>query len=151
MTERQLQSLVDRNDVHDVLVRCAIGQDAHDWQAVADCFEPDATYLHPGGRIEGSDGIVERARAALTPLDASQHLLGTILVTITGDEAGSTTYFQAQHVRAAAPGGSLYLIAGTYRDRLTRRDGSWRISERVQTYTWRDGNRSVIVRDPTPT
>ena len=53
---------------------------ADPWAEVADCFVPDAVFVHPGGRVEGSSGIVARAQAALGPLDASQHLLGSILV-----------------------------------------------------------------------
>ncbi len=90
--------------------------------------------------------IVGRARAALEPLDASQHLLGSILVTVEGDDARATSYFHAQHVRAGAPGGDLYVIAGTYRDRLRRGAEGWEILERVQEYSWRSGNPEVIVR-----
>jgi 3-phenylpropionate/cinnamic acid dioxygenase small subunit len=142
----RLQWLVDRELVHDVLVRCALAQDAHDWDALSGCFEPDAVYVHPRGRIDGVDGIVERSRVALGALDSSQHLLGSIQVSVDGDEARSTCYFQAQHVREDAPGGPLYVIAGTYRDRMTRRSGQWRIGERVQSYTWRDGNPDVVHR-----
>lgn len=138
--------LEDRAAIEDVLVRCAIAQDAHDWDGLADCFEPTAVYLHPNGRIEGVEEIVARSRAALGALDASQHLVGSIRIAIDGDSAQATSYFHAQHVRAAAPGGDLFVISGTYGDRLTRRDGTWRISERQQTYTARWGNADVIVR-----
>ena len=110
------------------------------------CFAPDAVFVHPGGRVEGPDGIVARARAALGPLDASQHLLGSVLVSVDGDTAEATSYFHAQHVRAEAPGGDLYVIAGTYRDRLRRSAAGWEIVERVQEYSWRSGNPDVIVR-----
>jgi 3-phenylpropionate/cinnamic acid dioxygenase small subunit len=141
-----LRWLVDRELVRDVLVRCALAQDANDWDAVAECFERDAVYRHPGGVIEGVEAIVERSRAALAALDASQHLIGSVDVVVDGDEAQATSYFHAQHVRADAPDGPLYVIAGTYRDRMTRRRDTWRICERVQTYAWRDGNRNVIIR-----
>ena len=63
-----------------------------------------------------------------------------------GDTARSSCYFHAQHVRAGTPGGDLYVIAGRYQDTLTRTDAGWRISERVQTYQWRNGNRAVVAR-----
>ena len=78
-------------------------------------------------RIEGVDGIVERSRGALEPLDASQHLLGNIVVEVNGDDATSVCYFQAQHVRAGTPGGDTYFIAGSYADRLVRTPQGWRI------------------------
>jgi SnoaL-like domain len=58
-------------------------------------------------------------------------------------------HFQAQPVRHGAPGGDLYLIAGTYRDRLVRGDGRWRIAHRSQEYTWCDGNPDVTRRTAT--
>jgi hypothetical protein len=147
----ELAELRARAAVQDRLVRLALAQDAHDWEALADCFEPDAVYDHPGGRIEGAVAIVGRSRTALSPLDASQHLVGTTLVTITGPaDATSVSYFQAQHVRRGVPGGDLLVIAGTYRDRLTCRGGVWRVAHRGQEYSWRDGNPEVTRRTPPP-
>jgi uncharacterized protein (TIGR02246 family) len=141
-----LRQLIDRQAVTDLLVRYVLALDSHDWEAVAGCFAPDAVFLHPGGQVEGPAAIVSRARAALEPLDGSQHLLGSISVTVDGDAARATSYFHAQHVRAGAPGGDLYVIAGTYRDRLRRDAGGWVIVERAQDYSWRSGNPEVIVR-----
>jgi ketosteroid isomerase-like protein len=148
MTEIELQRLADRAAIHDVLVRLALAQDAHDWTTLTDCFMPDAVYVHPGGEIVGVEPIVDRTRTALTPLDASQHLLGTILVTITGSDASAITYFHAQHIRRGVEGGDLFVIAGTYKDRLAHGDdGRWRVAHRTQEYTWRDGNPAVTRRD----
>jgi hypothetical protein len=63
-----------------------------------------------------------------------------------GDTARSVCYFQAQHVRTGTPGGETYIIAGRYADTLTRATDGWKITERVQTYLWRDGNRAVVAR-----
>lgn len=146
MNDGAVRWLLDRAAIEDVVVRCAIAQDSHDWDGVADCFEATAVYIHPAGRIDGVQEIVGRSRAALGALDASQHLIGSIQITIDGDSATAMSYFHAQHVRAAAVGGDLFVISGTYSDRLTRRDGTWRIAERRQTYTSRSGNPAVIVR-----
>jgi ketosteroid isomerase-like protein len=141
-----MQQLLDRQAIGDLLVRYVHALDRRDWSTVAGCFASDAVFLHPGGRVEGPEGIVTRARAALGPLDASQHLLGSVLVSVDGDTAEATSYFHAQHVRAGAPGGDLYVIAGSYRDRLRRGGAGWEIVERVQEYSWRSGNPDVIVR-----
>jgi ketosteroid isomerase-like protein len=141
-----LQQALDQQAIGALLVRYVHALDRRDWAAVAQCFSPDAVFIHPGGRVEGPDGIVGRARAALDPLDASQHLLGSLLVNVDGDTAEATSYFHAQHVRAGASGGDLYVIAGTYRDRLRRGAAGWVIVERGQEYSWRNGNPDVIVR-----
>lgn len=148
----ELRRLVDRAAIHDALVRLALAQDARDWDALADCYAPDATYRHPGGELVGVGDIVGRTSTALAPLDACQHLLGSILVTLDDtdpDAASSTTYFQAQHVRRGLPGGEHLIIAGTYRDRFRRGpDGRWRIVHRTQEYSWRAGNPEVTRRTP---
>jgi ketosteroid isomerase-like protein len=141
-----LRHVNDRQAVADLLVVYVLALDRRDWPSVAGCFAADAVFVHPGGRVEGPEAIVGRARAALEPLDASQHLLGSILVTVQDDEAQATSYFHAQHVRTGAPGGDLYVIAGTYRDRLRRHADGWQIVARVQEYSWRSGNPEVIVR-----
>ena len=144
-----LQAAVDRLAIHDLVVRIAIAQDEHDWSTLAACYEPVATYQHPGGQLVGAEAIVARAKAALTPLDASQHLVGSILVALDSDHddrATSTAYFQAQHVRRGVTGGELLIIAGTYRDELRRSDGVWRVAHRQQDYSWRHGNPEVTHR-----
>ena len=144
------QQLRDHQDISNLLARYARGLDAHDWDAVAACFEPSAAFVHPGGVQDGADAIVDRARNALTPLTASQHLLGTMVIDVDGDTAHASTYFQAQHVREGTPGGATFIIAGTYDDDLVRGTDGWRIRERRQSYTWRDGNPDVVRRPPAP-
>ena len=144
---------VDRARIADLLARYCRALDDHEWDTVAACFLADAVFSHPGGAAEGAAAIVAPARAALTPLTASQHLLGTVVIDLDGDRAAATSYFQAQHVRDGAGGdggdGDTYLIAGTYHDDLVRTEGGWRIERRHQTYTWRAGNRDVVARPPT--
>ena len=149
----ELEHLRARADVHDLLVRLAQAQDARDWEALAACFAPDATYDHPGGRLRSAAEIVERSRSALGRLDGSQHLVGSFLIEVDGEDTDSatcTSYFQAQHIRCGAPGGDFLIIAGTYRDQLRRTDGRWQVAHRTQEYSWRDGNPEVTKRPAPP-
>jgi ketosteroid isomerase-like protein len=146
MEDSRFQEVVDKQDIAEVLSRYVLSQDAHDWAAFATCFTPDASYVHPKGEIHGIDAITDRSRRALEPLTASQHMLGSVLVTLDGDEADAISYFVSQHVRIGAPGGDLYAIGGTYRDRLTRTPEGWKIARRVQDYSWKDGNPDVVIR-----
>jgi len=141
-----LAELIAKQEIADLCANYAYALDRKDWAALRECFTDAPVFLHPGGRVDGIDGIVDRARGALDALDASQHLLGNIVVEVDGDTAQSVCYFQAQHLRAGALGGDTYIIAGSYTDRLVRTPQGWRISERVQDYLWRDGNRAVVAR-----
>jgi ketosteroid isomerase-like protein len=141
------QRLSDRQEIADLCVRYTAALDTKDWALLESCFAPFPVFVHPGGRLEGFPAILERTKAALTPLTATQHLLGNVVVHVDGDTARSVCYFQAQHVRTGAPGGETYIIAGRYTDTLTRAAArGWKITERVQTYIWRDGNRAVVAR-----
>ncbi len=138
--------LLARTEVLDAIARLARAQDAKDWDAVAGAYLDAATYVHPGGRLEGVEAILDRTRSALASLDASQHLIGTVTVDLAGDHAHSVAYFHAQHVRVGAPGGDLYTVGGTYTDLWWHTPAGWRIATRTQTYQWRSGNRDVVAR-----
>lgn len=141
-----LQALLDRRAIADLVARYTTALDTSDWELLRACFTAEPVFVHPGGRLEGFAAILDRTRAALTPLTATQHLLGNILVSVDGATATCRSYFHAQHVRTGTPGGDRYVIAGSYADRLTRTDAGWRIAERIQTYSWRSGNRAVVAR-----
>jgi 3-phenylpropionate/cinnamic acid dioxygenase small subunit len=138
--------LADRQEIAELCARYAAALDSRDWALLESCFTPSPVFVYPGGRLEGFAAIGRRTSAALTPLTATQHLLGTHVADVDGDTARSVCYFQAQHVRAGTPGGETYVIAGSYTDTLVRTAGGWKIAERVQAYTWRDGNRAVVAR-----
>src|SRR5271166_3366275 len=140
------QRLTDRQEIADLCIRYTTALDTKDWALLESCFARAPVFVHPGGRLEGFPAILERTKAALTPLTATQHLVGNIVVRVDGDTARSVCCFQAQHVRIGTLGGETYIIAGSYADTLNRATGSWKITERVQTYIWRDGNRAVVAR-----
>ena len=144
--DADVQRLIDRQEIADLCARYAFALDTKDWALLENCFTGAPTFVHPGGRLEGFEAILSRARGALESLDVSQHLLGNVVAEVDGDTARSTCYFQAQHVRTGTPGGDTYIIAGSYSDTLARTPGGWKIAERVQVYLWRDGNRDVISR-----
>lgn len=145
MTTMQ-QLVVDRQEIADLCARYTSALDTLDWARLESCFAPDPVFVHPGGRLEGFAEILARTSAALTPLTRTQHLLGNVTPTVDGETAHCSSYFHAQHVRTGTPGGELYVIAGRYDDTLIRTADGWRITERVQTYLWRSGNRAVVAR-----
>ena len=150
MSERHpdatIQAILDRQDIHDLVVRYARALDTRNWDLLASCFVPDAVYQYPNGRSNSAAEVVQRCSNALTRLDATQHLLGNIEICLDGDTASTIVYFQAQHFLAGTPGGDTFIIAGTYRDRVVRTSQGWRIAQRDQDYTWMDGNRGVVAR-----
>ena len=135
----------DRQAIVDLTIAYTWAIDGHDWEALRDIFLPDATAMLVDERV-GIESIIERISGALTPLDASQHLIGNHQVRIDGDRATCRCYMQAQHVRHGAPGGPNFIFAGTYEDEMERTTAGWRIRRRVLSNTWTEGNPAVVGR-----
>jgi ketosteroid isomerase-like protein len=143
--EPELQRLLDEAAIREVAIRYCRAIDQCDWPALAAVFAPDATaWLGSDPVIAGLDGITRRVSGALDPLDGSQHIVGNQEVTVDGDEAAHQCYFQAQHVRRAAEGGLLYIVAGRYIDQLRRTGEGWRIVHRRLEVMWTEGNPAVL-------
>ncbi len=141
-----VRSMEDRQAIVDVCTNYALALDSRDWPLLRTCFTDDAVADYGGPANEGYEAIEQTCRAALEPLVASQHLLGNHLVAVDGDQAGSTCYFQAQHVMEGLPGGTHYIVAGRYDDELVRTPSGWRITHRTLTVLWTSGNPEVLSR-----
>jgi len=142
-----IQQLLDERAIIDVCVRYATAIDDRDWARLHSCFLPDAVGIYHADRtLHGADEIVETIRTAVTPLSRTQHLVGTFVVDVQGDEATSSCHLHAQHVRSGVPGGERYVIAGRYADRFARTQDGWRIRERRLDRWWTAGNPAVTAR-----
>ena len=142
-----LQRLLDERSIVDVCIRYATAIDDRDWARLRSCFLPDAVGVYHADRtLHGADEIVETIRTAVTPLSRTQHLVGTFVVDVQGDEATSSCHLHAQHVRTSVPGGEKYVIAGRYADRFARTQDGWRIRERRLDRWWTAGNPAVTAR-----
>ena len=133
----------DRRAIIDLTIAYCWAIDSRDFEALRDIFLPTAT-AKLGDERDGIDSIIARIDSALTPLDASQHLVTNHQVFVDGDRATCRCYFQAQHVRRAAVGGVNHIIAGRYQDKLVRTPGGWRIERRELFRDWTDGNPQVF-------
>ena len=139
----------DRLDIAELPVRYALAIDRKDWPALAAIFTDDARYQITGREpVFGPQGPVGICSAALEPLTFSQHIIGTTMVQLAGDEATISSYFHAQHVLEGTPGGDWYIVAGTYTDRAVRTAAGWKLAERDVTAQWTEGNPRVMQRDP---
>lgn len=134
--EARMRELLDKQDIREVLLRYCRGVDRCDRDLIADCFHPDAIDDHGDWVARGSeapDHIVKLVKK--TPL-AGMHFLGNQLIEIEGDTAWSETYFQA--FKDFHRDGKRYVRvrAARYVDRFERRNGRWKIAERVLTDDW---------------
>lgn len=135
----------DKMAIYDVGVLYATALDSRNFELLLTCFSDSATAQYEGiGFIENPGDLQKVCSNALSPLDASQHFLGNFSCTTDADTATAQWYFHAQHVKAGTEGGEHFVVAGTYRDRLVRTEGQWKIQHRDLSVTWVTGNPLVL-------
>ena len=140
-----LRALRDRLEIAEILARYASAIDERDWDRLATCFTADAVGDYAGAPPrEGYAAIEALCRRTLAPLDASQHLVGSIEIELQGDQARSRCAVQAQHTRRGLAEGENYLVGGTYQDAWVRTDEGWRIRRRRLQVLWQEGNPGVL-------
>jgi len=149
-----LAELLEKQAVHEVILRYCRGIDRLDEALVRGCYHPDATDTH--GSFDGTiDEFVTWAFRLLSRYDATMHLVANHLATIAGDVAVAETYGISHH-RSDDPDPRRNLTVGfRYLDRLERRDGGpWLIARRIATTEWvtapADGSRWPTPEDQTP-
>lgn len=127
--------LMDRAQIHDVLLRYARGVDRRDLPLVASCFAADATY-------EGAlaSGTAAAALAALPErwarYESTMHFIGNQLIELAADTAASETYAVAYH-RQIVDGRFIDLTVGIrYLDELVREGDRWLIQRRRVCREW---------------
>jgi hypothetical protein len=138
------------NPVGEVIARFALAIDDHDWDgvttALAETVRRDYTSLFGGEPDEISGpALADEWKRAITGLDAHQHLLGTPVVDVDGDEARASVHVVGTHVLAGDPG-SPWVVGGTYRFGLRRLDGHWRIVTLTLDTRWQTGDSAVLQR-----
>src|SRR5690606_2705243 len=90
----------DRAAIEDLLARYAHGCDARDLAAIGDCFTLDAQAEYSGVRLARGLTHILAHLAGLSALAASQHVIGSVSVTVDGDRATARSYAVAHLVRA---------------------------------------------------
>ncbi len=146
-----IAALLDKQEIHELVLRYCRGIDRFDRAAVAACFHPDATDVH--GSFAGTiTEFIDWAFRLLERYDSTMHLVANQLITLSGDRAVTETYGIAYH-RSSDPDPRRNLTVGfRYIDLMERRDDRvWRIAERVATTEWvtapADGNQWPIPAD----
>lgn len=125
--DQRLQNLIDRDDIHRVMLRYCRGLDRLDNEMVRSCYWPEATEDH-GHFVGDIDGFIQYADGATLGFESSYHGILNHYAELDGDDAYAETYYQFVGVRAEAPH---FMSHGRYVDHFQRRDGEWRILNRV--------------------
>ncbi|MEU8708386.1 nuclear transport factor 2 family protein [Streptomyces sp. NPDC048565] len=139
-----VQELLDKSAITEVIYSVAHAMDARDWDLFATCYSSEAEGDYVNANVVGREAIIAGTKAFLEPLEATQHLVGNLRVTVAGDTATTHATFIAQHARAEATGSGQFILGGTYQDALRRTDEGWKIIRRQIRGIWSDGDSSVL-------
>ena len=135
-TEKRLLLLLDEHDIHQVLRRYCRGVDRCDAGLITSCYHPDAIDDHGNWLTTGRDAhgaILQRVKPGP---DAAMHFLGNVLIEVEGDTAFAESYLLAFRTSSKEERSYTRTRAVRFIDRFERRDGEWRISERVVADDW---------------
>jgi SnoaL-like domain len=120
--------------------------DALDWSTVRAAFAPrvavDYTSLF-GGSAEtlAIDALLERWRGLLPGFEATQHLIGPVMVTENGGGAATAeAQVRGYHYISGAEDGAVWMAAGRYRFTMQQRDGEWKIGGITFQLAYQEGN-----------
>lgn len=133
---KDLQQLLDREAIREVMLRYAAGLDRRDFAMVGACFTADAHAIYGGvDHIHGVDRIIAHIQGLLN-LKASSHFVGNQLIALHGDTADMESYAVA-HLIQTRGGQDIMRIRGLrYIDKMVRQDGLWLIADRIHTCDW---------------
>ncbi|MDH6280152.1 nuclear transport factor 2 family protein [Prescottella agglutinans] len=129
-------SLIDKQEITEVLHRYARAVDRKDFDRVADCYFPDAIDNH-GGYIGTVDGLIEDMKSRHATIDSSLHYITNVLIDLDGDTANVESYclcYLRQAPMVPGQSQSRATIKCRYVDRFERRDGQWRIADRIVVF-----------------
>jgi hypothetical protein len=127
MNEKKLQEFIDRQEIWQVLQRYGRGLDRVDRELARSCYFDDAIEDH-GTFVGSPDTFIEWANQTTLSFQAVHHGLMNHHCDLDGDNAYAETYYLFIGVAAKAP----HLMSmGRYVDHFQRRQGEWRIANRV--------------------
>lgn len=127
----QLDELLSRAQISEVLMAYARGNDRVDEALLKSCFWSESTHKH--GKFEGkSSDFINFALKILATVKYTAHHISNVSIGINGHRAFSECYYFAHHRRDRKEGGGEEdaFFEGRYLDDFERRDGTWKIIRR---------------------
>lgn len=131
-----IEDILAHVEIKQVLATYCRGVDRHDRSLIKSVYHPDALDHHTifdGLGTDFADFIVDRYEASG---EFGQHNLTTIYIELHGDVANVESYFIVFHNRPVNGQKALLSTGGRYLDRFEKRDGAWRIADRLVMLEW---------------
>jgi hypothetical protein len=144
----ELRELVDKQQIHDALMRYCRGVDRCDEELMGSVYHPGATDHHgafSGPAEEFVAAFVPGSRAEST---FTMHAIANLTIELDGDRASSEAYFVAYVGRMTDDGEAVDCFGGRYIDQWERRDARWGVVDRTVVHEW--SRADGLGREPFP-
>jgi hypothetical protein len=129
------KEMIDREAIRDCLYGYSRGVDRCDEEMLRSAYWKDAFDDHAiftGTREELIAWVIPLLRA----MEASQHMIGNILIRLHGNNADVESYYHGYHRMNNGKRSFDSIQAGRYVDRFEMRDDEWRIARRKVVVDW---------------
>ncbi len=125
-----LRQLLDKEEIREQIYRYCRAVDRGDRELMRQVYHPDATDQHGVFNGPAAQFIDLKIEDVLPGLKLTMHLVGNILIELSGDTARVESYVAAFHRVGSPEGEHDLLVWGRYLDRFERRQGHWKIAHR---------------------
>jgi hypothetical protein len=137
---RALEELLDKQAIHDAMMRYARGVDRCDPELMRSVYHDDAFDHHGPFQGNGWEFVELFIPSSREDSTFTQHLIGNLLIEIQGDRAFSESYFIASVGRMEGGQELVDAFGGRYVDKWEKRDGKWGVIHREVVHEWSRGN-----------
>ena len=142
--QEQLQLLLDRMEITELVHCYATGVDSRDWTLFRSIFTDEievwlgsASAGEAALRRVNADKFTERVSRIISRFAVTQHLLSNHRIAVKGNEATCVVYMQARHFpRQEEANQAVWDIGGYYTHYLARTAAGWKIAKYTLTVTW---------------
>jgi ketosteroid isomerase-like protein len=134
----------DREEIIETVNRYCWALDLKDCGRLADVFTPDVTADYDGLDWTDLDSMIADMTAWHDQRGDTQHLIGSHLISVDGDEATCRSYAHVVLTRRIDGEWAQFSMGARYADRLRRVPGGWRVYHREARAMWRAGDRRVV-------
>ncbi|MEV0767723.1 nuclear transport factor 2 family protein [Nocardia salmonicida] len=143
---RDIENLLDRTALQDLLVFLVACLDAKDFEAMAKVYTADAILCTPDGQVTGASEIIDVARRNHEQFAATQHFVSGITCVPTGADATVTADVLAVFVIGHDASSAHRMLGSRYNVRAERTDHGWRYVEHTITPVWSHATQEAAAR-----
>ncbi len=133
---KRLDELTSKDAICDCIYRINRGMDRIDRDLIELGFHPDAKVRWGGPNALDLPAFIEGAIKIQHTTSRVQHLIGNILIDLSGDKADVESYEIARHLTPMGAEKKDLIIASRYIDKFSQRQGQWRIDRRDKVVDW---------------